>query len=292
VSKAIDKAAGVEREVVGTENVPDFRDVGEKSKALGGGNNQETGEGYFFTTDGKRFWGKFGAAGALLRRKNNKGEYEYFLAKRSAGLSQGGGKWGYPGGAHKNKFDAFETLPESQKKEILSQPSVAAELRNNFTKNLNALRAEMGLPPLPLESSITPFEELYEEVGPSLSEVAGMVDKGVYVNNVAPDWKYATHLFEVGPDKMKGLSPKDGENSETGWFTSEQISKMANDGDLQADFAETASTILGLLGDDPDTEDAITPEPGDVAPSVLGTTFDTSKWTKVSGQARGRLRPH
>jgi DNA polymerase III epsilon subunit-like protein len=252
---------------------------------IGGGNKPDQGDGYFFSANGKRFWGKFGAAGALVRRKNNKGEYEYLLAKRSAGLSQGGGKWGYPGGAHKNKFDAFETLPEAQKEQLLAQPSVAAELRNNFTKNLNALRAEMGLPPLPLESSITPFEELYEEVGPSLSEVAGMVDKGVYVNNVAPDWKYATHLFEVGPDKMKGLSPKDGENSETGWFTSEQISKMANDGDLQVDFAETASTILGLLGDDPDTEDAITPEPGDVAPSVLGTTFDTSKWTKVSGQA-------
>jgi DNA polymerase III epsilon subunit-like protein len=252
---------------------------------IGGGNKPDQGDGYFFSANGKRFWGKFGAAGALVRRKNNKGEYEYLLAKRSTGLSQGGGKWGYPGGAHKNKFDAFETLPESQKKEILSQPSVAAELRNNFTKNLNALRAEMGLPPLPLESSITPFEELFEEVGPSLSEIATMVEKGVYVNNVAPDWKYSTHLFEVGPDMMKGLSPKDGENSETGWFTSEQISKMAEDGDLQADFSETASTILGLLNDDPDTAEAITPEPGDVAPSVLGTTFDTSKWTKVSGQA-------
>lgn len=70
---------------------------------LGGGNNQETGEGYFFTSDGKRFWGKYGAAGALLRRKNADGEYEYFLAKRSSGLSQGGGKWGIPGGAHKDQ---------------------------------------------------------------------------------------------------------------------------------------------------------------------------------------------
>ncbi len=70
---------------------------------LGGGNNQETGEGYFFTTDGKRFWGKYGAAGAMLRRKNADGEYEYFLAKRSSSLSQGGGKWGIPGGAHKDQ---------------------------------------------------------------------------------------------------------------------------------------------------------------------------------------------
>ena len=70
---------------------------------LGGGNNQETGEGYFFTTDGKRFWGKYGAGGALLRRKNADGEYEYFLAKRSSSLSQGGGKWGIPGGAHKDQ---------------------------------------------------------------------------------------------------------------------------------------------------------------------------------------------
>jgi DNA polymerase III epsilon subunit-like protein len=77
---------------------------------MGGGNKPDQGDGYFFSKNGKRFWGKFGAAGALVRRKNNKGEYEYFLAKRSPGLSQGGGKWGYPGGAHKDKMDAEENM--------------------------------------------------------------------------------------------------------------------------------------------------------------------------------------
>lgn len=209
---------------------------------MGGGNKPDQGDGYFFSANGKRFWGKFGAAGALIRRKNNKGEYEYFLAKRSAGLSQGGGKWGYPGGAHKNKADADSAQAN------------------------------------------TAVAEFMEEVGGEITPTNAL-DKGSYSNAVAPDWSYTTHLFEVGPDQMKDLSPKDGENSEVGWFTSEQISKMAEDGDLQADFAETASTILGLLNDEPDAEEAITPETGDVAPSVLGTTFDTSKWTKVSGQA-------
>jgi DNA polymerase III epsilon subunit-like protein/8-oxo-dGTP pyrophosphatase MutT (NUDIX family) len=209
---------------------------------IGGGNKPDQGDGYFFSINGNRFWGKFGAAGALVRRKNNKGEYEYFLAKRSSGLSQGGGKWGYPGGAHKNKADAEAT------------------------------------------QATTAIAEFMEEVGGEITP-ANSIDKGSYFNAVAPDWTYTTNLFEVGPDEMKDLSPKDGENSETGWFTSEQITKMAEDGDLQSDFSETASTILGLLNDDPDTTEAITPEPGDVAPSVLGTTFDTSKWKKVAGQA-------
>lgn len=209
---------------------------------MGGGNKPDQGDGYFFSTNGSRFWGKFGAAGALLRRKNNKGEYEYFLAKRSAGLSQGGGKWGYPGGAHKNKDDAD------------------------------------------VNQATTAIAEFMEEVG---GEIApdNAVKVGTFLNEVAPDWGYTTHFFEVGPDEMKGLSPKDGENSEIGWFTSEQITKMSEEGQLQADFAETAYTILESLDDAPGAEEAITPEPGDVAPSVLGTVFDTSKWTKVAGQA-------
>ena len=210
---------------------------------MGGGNKPDQGDGYFFSANGKRFWGKFGAAGALVRRKNNKGEYEYLLAKRSAGLSQGGGKWGYPGGAHKDKMDAEEN---------------------------------MGI--------ITAINEFEEEVGGDLGADTA-VPNGKFSDPVAPDWTYTTHFFDVGPDEMKGLSPKDGENSEIGWFTAEQINKMAEDGQLQDDFAESATTILENLDDAPDADEAAVPQTGDVAPSALGATFDTSKWKKVSGQA-------
>ena len=67
----------------------------------------ETGEGYYFARSGKRYWGKYGAAGVLLRRRRDGvGQYEYLLAKRSEYISAGGGKWAWPGGAHKDKASA------------------------------------------------------------------------------------------------------------------------------------------------------------------------------------------
>jgi 8-oxo-dGTP diphosphatase len=73
---------------------------------LGGGNNMDTGEGYYFSVNGKRYWGRYGAAGALVRRRNKDGEYEYFLGRRAKGMSSGGGKWSFPGGAHKDRESA------------------------------------------------------------------------------------------------------------------------------------------------------------------------------------------
>jgi DNA polymerase III epsilon subunit-like protein len=210
---------------------------------MGGGNNTSKGDGYFFSTNGSRFWGKFGAAGALVRRKNNKGEYEYFLAKRSSGLSQGGGKWNYPGGAHKDKLTAEE---------------------NN------------GI--------ITAIDEFAEEVGGDLGADSAVLI-GNFVNPVAPDWSYTTQIFEVGPNELTDLQPTDGENSETGWFTAQQINKMAEEGSLHSEFANTASTIFGTLNDEVPEADVPTPDAQNVESMGLGKSFDTSGWTKVSGQA-------
>lgn len=73
---------------------------------LGGGNNQRTGEGYYFSVTGRRFYGRYGASGALVRRRNKQGNYEYLLARRSPHMSVGAGKWSFPGGAHRDKFDS------------------------------------------------------------------------------------------------------------------------------------------------------------------------------------------
>jgi ADP-ribose pyrophosphatase YjhB (NUDIX family) len=79
----------------------------------------DSGEGYYFAKSGKRYWGRYGAAGVLLRRVKEDGTLEYLLAKRSANISAGGGQWAWPGGAHKDKkhaqspqLTAYEELKE------------------------------------------------------------------------------------------------------------------------------------------------------------------------------------
>ena len=79
----------------------------------------DSGEGYYFAKSGKRYWGRYGAAGVLLRRVKEDGTLEYLLAKRSANISAGGGKWAWPGGAHKDEkhahspqLTAYEELKE------------------------------------------------------------------------------------------------------------------------------------------------------------------------------------
>jgi 8-oxo-dGTP pyrophosphatase MutT (NUDIX family) len=74
------------------------------------GDKEHEGDGWYFARSGKRYWGQFGAAGALLVRKGANGKNEYLLGKRAAWMSSGGGKWAYPGGAHSNAENAFFTL--------------------------------------------------------------------------------------------------------------------------------------------------------------------------------------
>ena len=206
---------------------------------LGGGNNQETGEGYYFASDGKRYWGKFGAAGALVRRKNSDGNYEYFLAKRSSGLSSGGGKWGFPGGAHKD-----QTMAKSP--------------------------------------GATGKEEFMEEVNGDLSSLTPIYSHKEYESS---DWAYETDVYEVGPSLLGELSASDGENTEVGWFTADQILDMAANDQLHPAFAKSAPVILSQVGDDQLSPKKPIPS---TAPSTFGeisNPFDTSDWVKTGGQA-------
>lgn len=205
---------------------------------LGGGSNQETGEGYFFTTDGKRFWGKYGAAGALVRRKNTDGEYEYFMAKRSQSLSQGGGKWGAPGGAHKDQ---------------------------TMAKTLGA----------------TAKEEFLEEVGGDLTNIEPLY---THTNMVGSEWGYDTTVYEVGPKQLNDLVSKDGENTDTGWFTADQINKMGDEGKLHPDFAASFPNIVNAI-DLQETPAIDKPTPADeITDTEVSSVFDTSKWKKSGGQ--------
>jgi DNA polymerase III epsilon subunit-like protein len=205
---------------------------------LGGGSNQETGEGYFFTSDGKRFWGKYGASGALVRRKNADGEYEYFMAKRSQSLSQGGGKWGAPGGAHKDQ---------------------------TMAKTVGA----------------TAKEEFLEEVGGDLSNLEPIYSDN---NMVGAEWGYETFVFEVGPNQLNDLGSKDGENTDIGWFTADQINKMGEEGKLHPDFAASFPGIVNAV-DLQETKALDKPTPADeITETEVASVFDISKWQKTGGQ--------
>jgi 8-oxo-dGTP diphosphatase len=59
---------------------------------------EDSGDGFVVLSDGSRRWGRFGAAGVLLRHRDELGVSRYFVAHRSKEIHNGG-TWGVPGGA-------------------------------------------------------------------------------------------------------------------------------------------------------------------------------------------------
>jgi len=57
-----------------------------------------SGDGFVTVADGTVRWGRFGAAGVLVRCAEDDGSWWYFLARRSEWCHQGG-CWAMPGGA-------------------------------------------------------------------------------------------------------------------------------------------------------------------------------------------------
>jgi 8-oxo-dGTP diphosphatase len=57
-----------------------------------------SGDGFVTLADGSQRWGRFGAAGILLRHLDADGEAHYFVALRST-WCHNGGTWAVPGGA-------------------------------------------------------------------------------------------------------------------------------------------------------------------------------------------------
>ena len=58
-----------------------------------------SGDGWVQLDDGRVFWGRFGAAGILLRHTDSDGVEWFLLAKRAAWVHRGNGEWSVPGGA-------------------------------------------------------------------------------------------------------------------------------------------------------------------------------------------------
>lgn len=161
-------------------------------------NPDEDGEGYYFAKSGKRYWGRFGAAGALMAFKDEDGVTRYVLGRRAAWISAGGGKWGIPGGAHSNRVNS-------------ESPGVTAS------------------------------QELAEELGVALPD--SMPDL-VWVDDVEPDWAYATSVFTVDAGTARSATISDNETSEIGFFTAEELAQLLEDGELHPALEKTLPKIV------------------------------------------------
>lgn len=73
-----------------------------------------SGDGWVRTDDGRVFWGRYGAAGMLLRHRDGAAPPRFLLAQRAAWVHRGNGEWAIPGGA----IDAHETPVEAALREF------------------------------------------------------------------------------------------------------------------------------------------------------------------------------
>lgn len=74
------------------------------------------GDGWVHCADGQRRWGRFGAAGLLLRVPAPDGSALVLLQHRAAWTHQGG-RWGLPGGARNSDEDAVTTALREAREE-------------------------------------------------------------------------------------------------------------------------------------------------------------------------------
>jgi 8-oxo-dGTP diphosphatase len=80
------------------------------------------GDGWVLSDDGAHFWGRYGAAGLLLRAPGSNGGAAVLLQHR-APWSHQGGTWGLPGGAR----DSHETVEEAAVREANEEAGLTAD---------------------------------------------------------------------------------------------------------------------------------------------------------------------
>ena len=80
------------------------------------------GDGWVFSHEGTRHWGRYGAAGLLLRAPLDNGAWAVLLQHRALWSHQGG-TWGLPGGA----LDSHETPEEAALREAHEEAGLSRE---------------------------------------------------------------------------------------------------------------------------------------------------------------------
>lgn len=98
--------------VVGQTRLP----VPQAGLLVGSKNPGQGGDGFITLSNGKRVWGKYGAAGLLLAHDGPDGKRRYLMVQRGSGISDPG-KWHYPGGA----IDSNESAYEGGTREVLEE---------------------------------------------------------------------------------------------------------------------------------------------------------------------------
>ena len=80
------------------------------------------GDGWVVSDNGAHYWGRYGAAGLLLRAPRPDGTPAVLLQHRAVWSHQGG-TWGLPGGAR----DSHETAEETAVREAREEAGLPAE---------------------------------------------------------------------------------------------------------------------------------------------------------------------
>jgi ADP-ribose pyrophosphatase YjhB (NUDIX family) len=75
-------------------------------------------------------WGKYGAAGIMVRAKNENGEDAFLLVQRGPGVSSNQGMWQLPGGALNSKENPAQGAARETSEELGATPEYLAGLRH------------------------------------------------------------------------------------------------------------------------------------------------------------------
>jgi len=93
----------------------------------------DSGDGYLFTPDGARVWGRFGAAGVLYRSRDAAGEPVVLLAQRGP-LLHAAGQWGIPGGARDRNEEPWQAATREFAEEVGVSPLQPGRVGASVTK--------------------------------------------------------------------------------------------------------------------------------------------------------------